>query len=215
MGSNISVFLKKLKVKGFVGPAYDGLLGKFRLAWEELVLRTDVVLVATQPAFEVEPSSGEMPVEARFIENTNELKELSPKFDAAYYPGFTSNWNRLIKTGEILIVGFVGGDPVAFIWMQKGKAEGVACYYGVFLLDDARLYRAGVMPGYRGQGIYTHFIRALLYKVFKLGNIQRVYIDCHKSNIAAYKAHLKSGFRELARITVIRGPGKRRFIRWQ
>lgn len=215
MGSTISIFLKKLKVKGFVGPAYEGLLGKFRFAWEEFVMRTDVVLVATQSTFEDGQSVDVMPIEARFIENTDELKALCPKFDAAYYPGFTSNWNRLIKTGEVLIVGFVEGEPVAFIWMQKGKAEGLACYYGVFLQGDARLYRAGVMPGARGQGIYTYFMRALLCMVIEQCDIQRVYIDCHKANIAAYKAHLKSGFRELGRITVIRGSRNRRFIRWQ
>lgn len=215
MGSNIAIFLKKLKVKGFVGPAYEGLLGKFRFAWEEFAIRTDIVLVATQSTFVAQHSSGDIPIEIRFIENTNELKTLCPKFDGAYYPGFTSNWDRSIKTGEVLIVGIVEGEPVAFVWMQKGKVEGVVCYYGVFLQGDARLYRAGVMPGSRGRGIYTRFMHALLCKVFEPGDIQRVYIDCHKANIAAYKAHLKSGFRELGGVTVIRGLGNRRFIRWQ
>lgn len=86
----------------------------------------------------------------------------------------------------MLIVDIVEGEPVGFIWMHKGKAEGTVCYYGVFLQGDARLYRVGVMPVNRGRGIYTCFMYALLCKVFEPGDIQRVYIDCHKANIVAY-----------------------------
>lgn len=59
----------------------------------------------------------------------------------------------------------------------------------VFLHGDARLCRACVMQGNKGRGIYTRFMYALLCKVFEPGDIQRVYIHCHKANVVAYKAH--------------------------
>jgi RimJ/RimL family protein N-acetyltransferase len=216
MGLNLSVLLKKFKVKGFVGPAYAGLLGKFRLAWEEYAIRTDVVLVATQSTLKTIPGENRKePLETRFIMNSDELEEICQKFDDAYYPGFTQNWGRTINSGEVLIVGHIDSEPVAFVWMQKGKAEGTGCYYGVFLEGDARLYRAGVMPEFRRQGIYTRFMQALLCKILESDDIQHVYIDCHNANIAAYNAHLNSGFCKIGSITVIRGLNNRRFIRWQ
>ena len=216
MKLNLSILCKKFKVKGFVGPTYAGLVGKIRLAWEEYVMRTDVVFVTTRSILKKALISEiNNPLEVRFIMNPDELKMICQKFDDAYYPGFSKNWGKTIDSGEILIVGFVENDPVAFIWMQKGKAEGTGCYYGVFLQGDARLYRAGVMPEYRRQGIYTRFMQTLLCKVLESDDMQRVYIDCHKENIAAYNTHLNSGFRKIGSITVIRGTNNRRFIRWQ
>ena len=209
------ILWKKLQIKGFVGPAYTGLLGKFRFAWEEYVQRTDVILVATRDMPGLGLSEACDQLDIRIITSSNGLGELCKVFDIAYYPGFTANWKCLLDSGEVLIVGFLKGALVAFIWMQTGKSAGVGCYYGVFLEGDIRLYRAGVVPVYRTRGIYTRFIRDTLYKIFHTNEVNRVYIDCHRANIAAYKAHIKGGFREIGSITVIRGFGGRRFIRWR
>lgn len=215
MMNYLLILWKKFQLKGFVGPAYSGLLGKSRLAWEEYVYRTDVILVASCDTLEPDSSGACDQIDIKIYTNSNEIGDLCKILDIAYYPGFTANWKCLLDSGEALIAGFIKGEPVAFIWMQRGKSSGVGCYYGVFLEGDIRLYRAGVVPANRRKGIYTRFIRDSLCKIFHSNEVHRVYIDCHKANIAAYHAHIKGGFREVGNITVIRGLAGKQFIRWQ
>lgn len=210
----LNTLRRRLQNTGLVGPAYKGALGKLRLVKEHFVVRTEVVSVATRGAVPEETGAEREPLRLQILVDVAELEPFRAQLDAAYYPGFTAKWAAPFTWGETLILGLADEAVTTFTWVQRGTPAGFPCYYGPLLEGEARILRAGVLPAFRGHGVYARLNRAVVRQLFADG-IERVYIDCYRGNVPALKSHIRSGFRPIALIRVVPAFGLGPFIRWQ
>jgi ribosomal protein S18 acetylase RimI-like enzyme len=190
----------RLRTRGLVGPAYEGLVGKARLAFEELVARREVVLLA-EPANLVDDTGENVGLQLMFVRSLPGLAKHADQIDAAYHPGYTARWRPAFDRGEELVLAFRGGRVAGFGWVQTGTREGIPCHYRVITTGEARILRVGVLPAFRRQGVNTAFYVLLLKELFSRG-ARRVYIDSSRNNLPSLRAQLRAGFRPIATILV-------------
>jgi RimJ/RimL family protein N-acetyltransferase len=189
--------------RGFVGPRYEGIVGRLRFLLQELVAHVEVVLIAEPDArTSVEPSDVDM--DLIFLQTWDQFAAYEPEIAAAYYPGYADRWKDAFESGEQLILACVNGRVAGFGWLQTGTPEGVPCHYTRVLPDEYRILRVGVLPAFRRRGVNTSFYMLLL-RVLAQRGARRVYIDCNKDNVPSLKAQMRAGFRPIGEIRV---PGR-------
>lgn len=196
----IGSLLDRLRTRGFVGPAYSGLLGKARFAFEEFVARREVVLVVEPEGF----TDSDAPTAGIDLVSVNSWQALAPfadELDAGYHAGYVAKWRAPFDRGEKLFLALRSGRVAGFGWLQTGTSEGVRCHYGLIKLGEFRILRVGVLPSFRRQGVNVAFYSLLLRELFSHG-ARRVYIDSSRNNIPSLRAQRRAGFRPLREILV-------------
>jgi RimJ/RimL family protein N-acetyltransferase len=180
-----------------------------------MVVGTEVLFVAnnlTAPK-KFEKSSG-VEFEIRPIVAPEVLDEYAEAIDSAYFPGYVAAMKAPFAWGEQLLLATSDEKPVAFIWLQSGAQPASTTYLGPLLQNEGRLLRAGVLPEFRGKGIYTVMLRQVLSRLLEAG-FGNVFIDCSRYNVPALRAHLAAGFRAVGIARVVRCLGRRPFVAWQ
>jgi len=207
----IAAALARLRSRGFVGPRYAGLLGRIRFVTQHLVVRREVVLVATRDTavFDDAPT-----ITLRSIRTWRELEPFIAVIDSDYHAGYTKRWRRVLEWGEELFLVFRGDAVAGFGWAQRGEHAQIASHYGPIPEGDYRLLRVGVLPSWRRQGINRAFYRAVLRELFSRG-AQRVYVDCSRDNLPSLAAQLEAGFRPVGEIAVTGSLVPGTWVRWQ
>lgn len=203
----------RFRTRGLVGPAYRGVVGKARLAFEELVARREVVLVA-EPANLADDTAETARLELLFVRSFTELAKHADEIDAAYHAGYTARWRAAFDRGEELVLGLRDGRVAGFGWVQTGTEGGIRCHYRVIKSGEVRILRVGVLPSFRRRGVNTAFYVLLLKELFSRG-ARRIFIDCSSNNLPSLRAQLRAGFRPVATILVrgsLLGGG---VMRWQ
>lgn len=209
----LGAVLDRVRSGGFVGPAYSGWIGKARFAFEELVARTEVVLVAEPESVKNTDSLAER-VELRFVDAWDALAGFEAEIDGAYHSGYVARWRGPFERGERLVLALTEGHVAGFGWLQTGTPEGVPCHYALIKTGEFRILRVGVLPAYRRRGINSGFYALLLRELFSQG-ARRVYIDSSRNNVASLRAQRRAGFRTVGEILVrgrLFGSG---VIRWR
>lgn len=204
---------QRIRSIGFVGPHYQGLFGKLRFVWERLILASEVLFVVDAKSVPVDKAP-RVDFDVHWLQSAEDLESYIGSINAAYYPGYADRMRLQFSWGEQLMLAVVERDLAGFIWLQAGSERPTMTYFGPLLNGEGRLLRAAVLPAFRGQGIYT----ALLTKVLNVlldGEFRTVYIDCSLHNVAAYRAHLATGFRPLALARVMRCLGRKPFVSWR
>ena len=191
--------LRSLQVRGLVGPRYRGLPGKLRLAFQELVYRTDVILQLTSQGFEAPPSPAGMT--QRWVDRFESLEPFRKDLDAAYYPGYLETWRAPFSWGERVALGLVEGRVVASVWAQDGSDQGPVGWYGTILDGECRLSRMGVPPWARGHAYLTGLLGLLIPGLFAVG-AERLYSEVTLENEPSLKTHVRLGFRPIALVGV-------------
>lgn len=210
----LSTLLRKVRVSGFVGPRFAGFRGKLRLLYQDLVIRTDVVLTATPESSSQTFREVDLSVNLQLYKSYAEFEPHASDLDVAYYRGYAAAWKQIFNWGEILALALKNGQVVGFGWIQQGSPEGRIFHYGHLFRGEYRILRVGVLPNYRRRGINSAFYSLLLRHLFDMG-ASRVYIDCNKDNIPSLKAQIRAGFRPIGEIRVLGPLLGRDFIRWQ
>ena len=186
--------------RGFVGPRYEGPVGRLRFLWHRLVVRTDVVLVAERG--EVRPPAPPRPELAlQWAESWDAFAPWAAELDSAYHPGYAKKWREIFDWGERVALVLSGGRLAGFGWIQTGTPDGVACSYGRVFAGEFRVLRVGVLPDFRRQGINTWFYARLLEELFSRG-ATRVYVDCDEDNAPSLRAQIAAGFRPIGALRV-------------
>lgn len=214
MSSYYSTLLARAQRRGFVGPHYSGLLGKFRFLGESVLYRNEFILTATPRSTteEVEPAAPELVLHA--INSAEELEPYTTEFDAAYHPGYTRSWPRRFEWGERAFVGTVNGKLACYNWLQEGTRGGYSTYYGRLFEHEARVLRAAVLPEFRGLGLNRVMKRAILRSLYD-AEIERVYVEVYQHNVPSLKSLLRVGFQPMGMIAVIEAWPLKEFIRWR
>lgn len=204
---------RRLRHTGFIGPYYDGVLGRARFLAESVLARREIILAVTPVTF-IEPdvaSSDEL--QLHWITKFEDLVRFKEQFEQAYYPGFINRWKAPLTWGEQAVVGTIEGKVACYNWMQRGTPAGFPTYYGRLFDDEARVLRAGVLPTFRGRGVNRLMKRHLLNGLFA-DRVRRVYVECYARNVPSIRSLMGVGFSPIALITVIELPPLRRFVRW-
>lgn len=191
----------RLPTRGFVGPAYSGLLGKARFVFEELVARRETVLVAEAEDL----TTNDAPTAGIDLVSVNSWEALAPyvrEIDAGYHPGYVARWRAAFDRGEKLFLALRDRQVAGFGWLQTGTSAGVVCHYALIKSGEFRILRVGVLPAFRRQGVNMAFYSLLLRKLFSEG-ARRVYIDSSSNNTPSLRAQRRAGFRPLREILVV------------
>jgi len=192
--------MARISRRGFVGPRFDGIAGKIRFAYQYLVGRHEVVLVAEPHTFHPEQEAGPA-LQLQFIERWEDFIPYRSHFDEAYYPGYVDGWRDVFEWKQELVIALIDGVAAGFGWVQRGAPAGVACHYGPLREGEYRILRVGVLPQYRRRGVNTAFYTMVLRALFARGAM-RVYVDCSRDNAPSLRAQLKSGFRAIGELYV-------------
>lgn len=203
--------LAHLRSRGFVGPRYSGIIGRARFVFQHLVVRREVVLVATS-ASAVRGPVGDIVLKS--IRSAEELAPYRDAVDAAYHDGYSAAWLGPLGWGEELFLALEHEDPVGFGWVQHGDGRGLASYHGPLARGDRRVLRVGVLPHHRRRGVNRMFYRALLAELFARG-AGRVYIDCSRDNTPSLAAQLSAGFQPVGEVDVSGSLVPGTWIRWR
>lgn len=198
----IGSLLDRIRSRGFVGPAYSGLLGKARFAFEEFVARREVILVADRDSLNNEEHNA-AGISLLRVDTWDGLTPFADEIDAGYHSGYAARWRAPFRSGETLFLARRGDRVVGFGWVQTGTAAGLACHYGLIRLGEFRILRVGVLPAFRRQGINVAFYSLLLRQLFSDG-AERVYVDSSRNNVPSIRAQRRAGFRPLREI-IVRG----------
>jgi len=198
--------------RGFVGPRFDGAIGKLRFLWQEMVVRRDIVLIAMPET--VAPQSS-VPAELRLdvVRDFTGVEPFADALDAEYFPGFAARFRAPFGWGETLTLLSSGARVVGFRWYQRGTAQGTRYYAGTLLPGDARILRGGIVPSGRRRGYNTALHVLLLHLLFEDG-ARRVFADVNKDNIPSVLSLTAAGYRPIRELTVL-GPMLGGFIRWE
>ncbi len=191
--------LRSLQVRGLVGPRYRGFRGKLRLAFQELVYRTDVILQLRRHDFQ--PPAPAPAMTLRWIDRFESLEPYRADLDAAYYQGFLETWRMPFSWGERVALGLVEGRIVAFVWAQDGADGGPVGWFGPILEHECRLSRMGVPPWARGRAHLTALLGLLIPGLFA-GGAERLYSEVTLENEPSLKTHVRLGFRAVALVRV-------------
>jgi len=197
--------------RGFVGPRFEGLVGRLRFAFQELLWRRDVMLVAT-PETAAPPVAIETGLRLELAADFAALAPHAAMLDADYYPGFTARFREPFAWGETLALLTTGERVAGFAWLQRGTREGYRYYAGTLLPGDARVLRVGVPPSQRRRGYSTTLLILLLDHLFHAG-AQRVFAEVNRDNLPSLQAFTAAGYRRIGEITVL-GPLLGGFIHW-
>jgi GNAT superfamily N-acetyltransferase len=186
--------------RGFVGPRYEGIIGRLRFLYQHFVTRTDIVLLARSDVWT--PQIGQ-PSELvlQWIDRWEDLTPYAPALDAEYFEGFTRGWQPIFGWGEKLALAMLDDRVAGFGWVQTGSAEGLFCEYTLLWEGDRRVLRVGVLPSQRGRGVNTRFYSLLLDQLFSSG-AGRVLIDCTVDNVPSLRAQMKAGFRPIGALHI-------------
>jgi RimJ/RimL family protein N-acetyltransferase len=199
--------ITRLSRRGFVGPRFDGIAGKLRFAYQQLVGHHEIVLMAEPRTFLPEHEASPE-LELRFIQAWANFDQYRAQFDSAYYPGYVDSWREVFDWKQELAILLVGGLVAGFGWIQRGASSGVSCHYGQLREGEYRILRVGVLPPYRRRGVNTSFYTLLVRALFSRG-ASRVMVDCSRDNAPSLRAQVKAGFRPIGELYV-RGRLRRR-----
>ncbi len=209
--TRIAAWLRSMKSRGFIGPRYQGLSGKLRLLVQGFLIHTEIVSFA-DAAWWKETVSVPDGCELIHLDSFEASIPYLPALNEAYGRDLSSEWKRYFGWGQTCALLTVKDEVAAFGWLQSGDV-GAKCYYLQLQPGEFRAVREGVLPGFRGQGLYPVRHQLLLSSLFARG-ASRVYIDAYEDNVPSWKGHKRAGYREFGRIRVFTPLGLVEYARW-
>jgi RimJ/RimL family protein N-acetyltransferase len=207
-----SQWLQALKYRGYIGPKYDGLAGKFRLLKDIKVGHFEIISFA-EPSWWEKPFAPDPAMSIGIFKSLDEAARYLPEMQEAYGRDFQGRWQTFFSREQWLLLSFHGKSLSSFVWVQDGNV-GAASHYVQLQPNELRIFRGGVLPQFRRKGVSTMRHILLLQHLFSLG-YTRIYTDAYEDNIYSVRAHRKAGYRHFGRCLVKPSFRKGRdFIKW-
>ena len=214
MGASLKNLSRKVKNKGFVGPKYNGFMGKLRFILQHFITHKENIYYFDR-SFENGLSQRETHgLTIRCISSYYDAIPYVNIFENSYYQGFTSGWESCFSWGEELILAFFEDRPVAFCWFQKGGTAG-GNYCLPYFKGDYRSFRAGVLPAERGRNFQALMNHAVTNYLLRERSANRIYAEVFIDNVPSCKAYEKTGYKIVGIIRVWSLFSRAKpFIRW-
>ncbi|HEX2533514.1 MAG TPA: N-acetyltransferase [Chitinophagaceae bacterium] len=135
-----------------------------------------------------EPLPARMPVQGLHIEECTDLTLLAIMGQVT-----KEEVVRRLAADNLAFTAFVRGQPAAFGWMARSKANiGELAHDFVLPIRNRYLWNFRTMPAFRGRGIYPLLLQFII--TFERPRAERFWIIHAPENKASLKGIIKAGF---------------------
>jgi hypothetical protein len=209
----INIYFQKYKNKGFVGPKYQGMIGKAKLFFQDSFIHNEIIQFAEPHDFRFNSKKYNSDAKLKIINVYDEFLKYKDIFESEYYRGYTKKWEQIFSWGDKLGLIFVEDQLCGFGWFHSWKTVKLS-HYIPLQKNDYRVLRGGVLPNARRHRINTTRHILFLKYLFEIG-AKRVYTDAFEDNIPSVKSQRYAGYKYLGHIQVLHIPYfDKQFIRW-